>query len=291
MNHIPNKIKKFKLTRRAWIRSVIYSGLAIAGGAGYISSKRLEKVHANVPLAGLPKRFEGIKIAVMSDFHSGAFVTREEILEAVHMVNNERPDIVALVGDYVDGAYGHGRNNGKDRCYVFEALETLKAPLGIYAVLGNHDHWMDANSVRKKLARPPIVVLDNQSIPIDHNLAVAGVDDFWNGPSLPFKAIKNLSPDSVVIMLSHNPDVNIQLRGDERVKLVLSGHTHGGQIRIPLTNRAVWVPCSRKYRGPAGLLRETEQRWTFITKGVGTSVAPIRIACRPDIGILRLTKS
>ena len=273
------------------MRSVIYSGLAIAGGAGYISSKRLEKVHADVPLAGLPKRFEGFKIAVMSDFHSGAFITREQIMEAVHIVNNERPDIVALLGDYVDGAHSNGHKNVKDRCYVFDALKNLKAPHGIYAVLGNHDHKIDANTVRNKLSSLPLVILDNRSIRLDNNLALAGVDDLWRGPSQPFRAIEHLSPDSVVIMLSHNPDVNIQLRGDDRVKLVLSGHTHGGQIRIPLTNRALWVPCSRKYRGRAGLLRETEQRWTFITKGVGTSISPIRIACPPDIGILRLMKS
>ncbi len=291
MNNMPIKMKPFKLTRRAWIRTVIFSGLAIGGGVGYLSSKKLEKVHVDVPLAGLPKRLEGLKIAVMSDFHAGAFIKREDILEAVHMVNNERPDVVALLGDYVDGAYSHSGENVENGSYLFDALKRLKAPLGIYAVLGNHDHWTDADLVRKKLASVPVVILDNRSIGLDNNFTVAGVDDFWEGPSQPFRAIKDLSPESVVIMLSHNPDVNIQLGGDKQVKLVLSGHTHGGQIRIPYIKRAPWVPCSRKYRGPSGLMRETKHRWTFITKGVGTFFAPIRLACPPDIGILRLMKS
>ncbi len=280
-----------KLTRRAWIRVIIYSGLAIAGGAGYVSSKRLEAVHTDVPLDGLPERLDGVKIGVIADFHAGAFTTREDILQAIGIVNEERPDLIALLGDYVDGAYSHSRRNVEKGSYVFDALKRLKAPLGIYAVLGNHDHWTDAALVRKKLSRLPLVILNNQSVGLENGLAVAGVDDFWEGPSDPFKAIRNLSPESVIIMLSHNPDVNIQLKGDEQVRLVMSGHTHGGQIRIPFTNWAPWVPCSWKYRGSSGLIRETQRRWTFITKGVGTFFVPVRLACPPDIGILRLRKA
>jgi len=280
-----------RLSRRTWIRTAIYSGFAIAGGAGYVSSKRLEKVQADVPLAGLPKTLDGLKIGVMSDFHAGAFTTREDVLEAISIVSEESPDLIALLGDYVDGAYSHSRKNVEKGSYVFDALQKLKAPLGIYAVLGNHDHWTDAGLVRKELSRLPLTILNNQGISLDNGLAVAGVDDFWEGPSDPSKATRNLSPDSVIIMLSHNPDVNLQLRGDERVRLVMSGHTHGGQLRIPVINWAPWIPCSSKYKGPSGLIRETEHRCTFITKGVGTFFVPVRLACPPDIGILRLTKA
>lgn len=281
----------FRLTRRAWICTVIYSGLAIAGGVGYVSSKRLEMVYSDVPLAGLPKRLDGLKIGVMADFHAGAFTTMEDILQAISIINSEKPDLIALLGDYVDGAYSHSRKNVEKGSYVFDALQRLKAPLGIYAVLGNHDHWTDAGLVRKKLSRLPVVTLNNQGVSLDNGLSVAGVDDFWEGPSDPFKAIRNLNHKSVIIMLSHNPDVNLQLKGDKRVRLVMSGHTHGGQIRIPLIKWAPWVPCSSKYRGSSGLMRETQRRWTFITKGVGTFFVPVRLACPPDIGILRLRKA
>jgi predicted MPP superfamily phosphohydrolase len=280
-----------KLTRRGWIRTTVYSGLTIIGGIGYVSSKRLERIHANVPLAGLPKTLDGLKIGVMADFHAGSFTTRQDILQAISILNEERPDLIALLGDYVDGSYSHSRKNVEKGSYVFDVLQRLKAPLGIYAVLGNHDHWTDAGLVKKELSKLPLVILNNQGISLDNGLAVAGVDDFWEGPSDPFEATRNLSPKSVIIMLSHNPDINIQLKGDERVRLVVSGHTHGGQIRIPLINRAPWVPCSWKYRGSSGLIRETERRWTFITKGVGTFLVPVRLACPPDIGILRLRRA
>ena len=119
----------FRLTRRAWIRTIIYSGLAITSGVGYVSSKRLEMVYADVPLAGLPKGLDGIKIGVMADFHAGAFTTKKDILQAINNINKERPDLIVLLGDYVDGAYSHSRKNVEKGSYVFDALQRLKAPL------------------------------------------------------------------------------------------------------------------------------------------------------------------
>lgn len=281
----------FRFTRRALIRTIIYGGLAATGGYGYLSTKKLETVRADVPLPGLPKGLDGLTIGVMADFHAGAFATRADIQEAVSVINDERPDLIALLGDYVDGAYSHTPKNVERGAYVFDLLKGLKAPLGTYAVLGNHDHWTDAARVRAELSRLPLVTLNNQGIQLDSALALAGVDDFWDGPSLPFEAIKGLSPESVIIMLAHNPDVNTQLKEDKRISLVLAGHTHGGQIRLPLTNKAPWVSCSPKYRGVSGLISETEHRWTFITKGVGTFFIPVRLACPPDVGILRLRRA
>lgn len=280
-----------KLSRRAWIRTIIYSSLAIGGGVGYVCSKRLEVVRLDVPLRGLSKKLDGLTIGVMSDFHAGAFTTKDDISRAVSAIENEKPDLIALLGDYVDGAYSHSSKNVKKGAYIFDSLKKLKAPLGVYAVMGNHDHWTDAGLVRKELTKLPLSLLDNEGVDLDHGLAVAGVDDFWEGPANTFKAIRNLNPESVIVMLSHNPDVNLQMAKDDRVRLVISGHTHGGQIRIPVINQAPWIPCSWKYRGSSGLMRETERRWTFITKGVGTFFVPIRLACPPDVGILRLQRA
>jgi predicted MPP superfamily phosphohydrolase len=280
-----------KLSRRAWIRTIVYSSLAVSGGAGYLCSKLLEVVRVEVPVKGLAKGLDGLKIGVMSDFHAGAFTTRGEIVRAVKTLEQEKPDFIALLGDYVDGAYSHSPKNVEKGAYVFDVLQGLRAPLGVYAVLGNHDHWTDAGLVREKLGKLTLVVLDNQSIFLDDGLVVAGVDDYWEGPAYSHKAIGNLSRKSVVVMLSHNPDVNLQLGGDERVRLVISGHTHGGQIRIPVINHAPWVPCSRKYRGSSGLIRESESRWTYITKGVGTFFLPVRLACPPDVSIIKLRRT
>jgi predicted MPP superfamily phosphohydrolase len=245
-------------------------------------------VKRDVPIRGLPKTLEGFTIGVMADFHAGAFATKEDIRRVVRMVNREKPDIVALLGDYIDGAYSHSPKNVKKGAFVFDALKGLKAPLGVYAVLGNHDHWTDAAQVRQALSRVPVDVLDNQALRLPHGLALAGVDDYWEGPSEPSEAMRSLGGESLIILLSHNPDVNLLLGKDKEVKLVLSGHTHGGQFRVPLLNRAPWVPCSPKYRGTSGLIQETPHRWTFITKGVGTFFVPRRLFRRPDVGILRL---
>jgi predicted MPP superfamily phosphohydrolase len=270
---------------------MVYCGLGIAGIGGYVGSRWLEVVRADVPLDGLPKRLHGLRIGVMADFHAGAFATRKDILHAVSLMNREEPDLVALLGDYVDGAYSRSPGNVEKGGYVFHALKSLQAPMGVYGVLGNHDHWTDAARVKAALSKVPVTILNNQGITLDRGLELAGVDDFWEGPSRPYRALKTLGRQGIVVMLSHNPDVNLQLKGDRRVRLVLSGHTHGGQIRIPVIHRAFWVPCSDKYKGPSGLIRETDHRWTFVTKGVGTFFLPIRLACPPDIGVLRLVRA
>ena len=138
-----------KLSRRAWIRTIVYSGLALGGGAGYLSAKLLEVVRVDVPLKGLCKRLDGLKIGVMSDFHAGGFTAPADIVRAVNALKQERPDFIALLGDYVDGAYSQNPKNVEKGAYVFDLLKGLRAPLGVYAVLGNHVHWTDAGLVRQ----------------------------------------------------------------------------------------------------------------------------------------------
>ena len=176
--------------------------------------------------------------------------------------------------------------------YIFDALKKLKAPLGVYAVMGNHDHWTDAGLVRKELTKLPLSLLDNEGVDLDHGLSVAGVDDFWEGPANTLKAIRNLNPESVIVMLSHNPDVNLQMVEDDRVRLVISGHTHGGQIRIPVINQAPWIPCSWKYRGSSGLhQRNGTPLDLYYKRGGKPSFVPVRLACPPDVGIIRLKRA
>ena len=271
---------------------MVCSSFFRAGTVACASSEKLEIVRSGVPIEGLPKEIQGLKIGVMSDFHAGAFDNRENILQSIAIINAEKPDLVALLGDYMDCLSSRARENVEKGAYVFEALKRLRAPLGIYAVLGNHDHGLDANYVQNKLSAISAVILDNESVTLDNGIAVAGVDDLLKSHADPLKATQNISEKYTTILLSHNPDVNLQLRGEERVNLVISGHTHGGQVRIPLINWAPWFACSGKsYRGPTGLIRETAGHWTFITKGIGTSVLPIRVACRPDVGILHLFRA
>lgn len=280
-----------RLTRRAWLRTMVYSSLLFTGATACFSSKRLEIVRADLFLKGLPKKADGLKIGVMSDFHAGASGDRENIFHSIAMVNEEKPDLIVILGDYMDAEFRHNSENVEKRAHVFDALKSLVAPLGIYAVLGNHDHLIDATFVQEQLSKLPAVILNNQGVTLDNGLAVTGVDDLREGSPDLDKAINGVSHQSSILLLSHNPDINLQLRVDDRVSLIISGHTHGGQIRIPFIDWAPWVPCSDKKYTRSGLIRETENRWTFLTKGIGTTFVPVRVACPPDVGMLCLRRA
>ena len=278
-----------KLTRRAWIRTMIYSSFFFTGAVACVSSKQLEIVRADLPIKGLPKEADGIKIGVMSDFHAGAFDNKEIILQSIAAINAEQPDIITILGDYMNAQTTRDSKSLEKNSYIFEALRSLEAPQGIYAVLGNHDHWIDAHFVQDKLSGLTAQILTNQDIVLDNGLAMAGIDDLLKGSPDSKKAMANIPPETTTILLSHNPDVNLQLNDEARICLVISGHTHGGQIRIPFAKWAPWVPCSLRYR-QSGLIRETIDRSTFVTKGIGTTIIPVRVACPADIAILRLLR-
>ena len=278
-----------KLTRRAWIRTMIYSSFFFTGAVACVSSKQLEIVREDLPIKGLPKEADGLKIGVMSDFHAGAFDNKEIILQSIAAINAEQPDIITILGDYMNAQTTRDRKSLEKNSYIFEALRSLEAPQGIYAVLGNHDHWIDAHFVQDKLSGLTAQILTNQGIILDNGLAMAGIDDLLKGSPDLKKAMANIPPETTTILLSHNPDVNLQLNDEARICLVISGHTHGGQIRIPFAKWAPWVPCSLRYR-QSGLIRETIDRSTFVTKGIGTTIIPVRVACPADIAILRLLR-
>ena len=278
-----------KLTRRAWIRTMIYSSFFFTSAVACVSSKQLEIVRTDLPIKGLPKEADGLKIGVMSDFHAGAFDNKEIILQSIAAINAEQCEIITILGDYMNAQTTRDSKSLEKNSYIFEALRSLVAPQGIYAVLGNHDHWIDAHFVQDKLSNLPAQILTNRNIILDNGLAMAGIDDLLKGSPDLRKAMANIPPEITTILLSHNPDVNLQLNDEARICLVISGHTHGGQIRIPFAKWAPWVPCSLRYR-QSGLIRETIERSTFVTKGIGTTIIPLRVACPADIAILRLLR-
>ncbi len=277
-------------SRRVFIRSAVYATIGLAGATAYAQSDNLEVIHADVAVDGLSSSLDGLTIGVMTDFHAGAWGNREVIARAIQSMNDLQPDVITLLGDYVDGARSHDGHNIDKGLFLFEQLGALSAPQGVYAVLGNHDHWIDKTRITRLLSQRNITVLTDQHSKLSGGLVVAGVDDYWEGPGSVTKALTGVKNDATVILLSHNPDINMDIGANDPVKLVLAGHTHGGQIRVPFTGWAPWVPCSRRYKGRVGLFRETENRWSFISKGIGTFLLPVRFSCPPDIAILTLRK-
>jgi predicted MPP superfamily phosphohydrolase len=171
-------------------------------------------------------------------------------------------------------------------------LSRLSAPLGVYAVLGNHDHWSGPavlaelvaglRSIGVRVLIDEAVVLENKK----HSISLVGVDDYWEGPANLAKALRGLNPDDCTIVLSHNPDLNEDVDNQvQPVDLIVSGHTHGGQIVLPMIGPPYSTPFNRKYT--AGLVRDGE-RQTWISRGLGVFLVPVRLGCPPDVSVLTL---
>ena len=240
---------------------------------------RLTIEHHQIYLRRLPPAFDGFRIVQLSDIHHSPFTSRAQIERAVDTANSLQPDIVALTGDYIS----------KERRYAApcaELLGKLRARHGVFAVLGNHDHWTDAALITDLFRAERMTVLVNQGMRFELKGAafwLAGVDDTMVGlEDLPL-ALAGSREDEFKLLLAHNP---IILRRAARagVDLVLSGHTHGGQVSLRSERSVSGRPRRRLLRG---LARQGETQ-IYVTRGLGTVVLPVRFGCPPEVSLLEL---
>src|SRR6185436_11713151 len=240
---------------------------------------RLTIEHHQIRLQRLPPAFDGFRIVQLSDIHHSPFTSRTQIERAVDTANSLQPDIIALTGDYIS----------KERAYAApcaEMLGKLKARHGVFAVLGNHDHWTDAALITDLFRAEVITVLVNQGMRFEKDGAafwLAGVDDTMVGlEDLPL-ALAGSSEHEFKLLLAHNP---IILRRAARagVDLVLSGHTHGGQVSLRSDRNAAGRQRRRLLKG---LARQGDTQ-IYITRGLGTVVLPVRFGCPPEVSLLEL---
>jgi len=240
---------------------------------------RLTIEHQQIHLRRLPQALDGFRIVQLSDIHHSPFTSREQIKRAVETANNLQPDMSALTGDYIS----------KERRYAApcaELLGKLRARYGVYAVLGNHDHWTDAALITDLFRAEGITVLVNQGMRFEKNGAafwLAGVDDPMVGLEDLSLALAGSSEAEMKLLLAHNP---IILRRAARagVDLVLSGHTHGGQVSLRSERSVVGRPRRRLLKG---LARQDETQ-IYVTRGLGTVVLPVRFGCPPEVSLLEL---
>ena len=234
--------------------------------------------HKQILLDRLPNVFDGFRIVQLSDVHHGPFSSPEQIERAIETANRLQPDIIALTGDYIS----------KERQYAApcaEMLGKLKARFGVYAVLGNHDHWVDAPLLTDLFRAEGITVLINEGMRFEQNgetFWIAGVDDSMVGLEDISLALAGARDDEMKLLLAHNP---IVLRRAVRaeVDLVLSGHTHGGQVAI----RGERSTARPRKRALQGLWRQGSTQ-IYVNRGLGTVVLPIRYGCPPEISLLEL---
>lgn len=293
-------MKKIHITRRNFIRICSLGLLSIIGAKGFFNSRSLRLNSREVGLKRLPRAFDGLKLCQITDIHAGPLVPRSLIRDGVDIAMANRPDLIVLTGDFVSGAtkflwtsYGGFKQHHYDYC--MEELSRLNAPLGVFAVLGNHDFWSGQEVALKiidGLKNIGVQVLRNEAVPLKRkgqNLYIIGVDDYWEESyNLP-KALETVPEDDCRILLSHNPDVNENIDSlKERIDLIVAGHTHGGQVVLPFIG-ALYIPSpfGQKYR--EGLVRDKERK-TYISHGLGLFFVPVRINCPADVSLLTLVR-
>jgi predicted MPP superfamily phosphohydrolase len=232
-----------------------------------------------IGLRRLPPELDGLKIVHLSDIHHSPFTGREQIERAVEAANSLQPDIIALTGDYLS----HEREYAAP---CAEMLGRLRARCGVYAVLGNHDNWVDAGLITDLFRAEGIKMLVNEGMRFEHRGAsfwLAGVDDTMVGlEDLPL-ALAGSRRDEMKLLLAHNP-VILRRAARAGVDLVLSGHTHGGQITWRSERSASGRVRRRILRG---LARHGDTQ-IYVTRGLGTVVLPVRYGCLPEVSFLQL---
>ncbi len=273
------------VTRRTVLKALAATGAgAIAGPAAYgylVGRHELEVTRARVPVAGLPAALAGLRIGLITDIHRSYWVSHDDVTRAVNALMLERPDLIVLGGDYV--TYGGDSAMSGGRYYVqpsAEALAPLAAPHGVFAILGNHDddHDMPAALGRKgvqvlKDARTRLIIRNE---PLD----LVGIR-FWTKKQVDIAALtRDAAP--ATILLAHDPR-RLTEAAALNVPLVLSGHTHGGQVVLP----GLGAVAARKFPVAEGLARH-DRTTMFVSRGVGTIYVPVRINCPPEVALLTL---
>jgi predicted MPP superfamily phosphohydrolase len=276
--------------RRDFLRKALYLtagasmmtlGTALYGTKLEPEWLKLERVRITLP--NLPPAFDGYRIAQLTDLHVGPGTAPSTISKAVQMALALQPDLVVGTGDYVTGLVD------QRALHAYMAPLASAAPDGMWAIMGNHDHWSKVKVVREVLESAGVTELRNAHTIIERDgqaLWLAGVDDVWERRHDLRRALTGIPTDATVILLAHEPDFADEVFPLGRVSLQLSGHSHGGQVRLPGVGALVTPTLGTKYQ--IGL-RQLGSMWLYTNRGVGQSHS-IRINCRPEVTEITLVR-
>lgn len=259
--------------------------MAVSAASAYASlvePRAFDVTETDILIRDLPEAFEGFRIAQITDVHHSRIVPIEEVRRVVELAQAAKPDLIALTGDYTTSY----------RSYIepcAEALGGLSAPEGVWAVLGNHDHYTDSELTVRALKRHKINVLENANTVIRRGadlLQLAGIGDWTWARADWERSLYGLDKRRPTVMLSHQPIV-LDLPEIEGISLILSGHTHGGQVSLPLLGPPLRFGREFKYvRG----LYEKGGTQLYVSAGTGVIGLPVRFGVRPEISILKLRR-
>jgi len=274
--------KRFTNTRRDFLKILTHASILSVGAITTLlvlenenESPIVERVQ--IPIPGLPSSLEGFRIVQISDIHYYPFTT-------IELSNQLKPDLVVLTGDFV----WHEVEAIFD---LTPSLAQLNAKYGVYAGLGNHDIWTDVKVVTQALEEERLPLLVNQGVPISVGkdaLYLASLDDGWSGKPDLVGAMENWPSNALTVLLMHEPDLAPRYAPDKRINLQLSGHSHGGQVRLTAIGPMILPYLSWKY--PMGLYK-VDRMWLYTNRGIGTTNVPLRINCAPEITELTLVRA
>ncbi len=272
------------------LRKAALPGAAIAAAtllyARYVEPQWVAVRRLELTLRRLAPEFDGYRIVQISDIHMDRWTTPERLAEIVALVNEQEPDLVAATGDFI--TYSPLSSTAHLAPLLTKPLSGLRAPDGVVAVLGNHDHRADAEGVRPHLQEAGIVVLANEVRTFRRGgseLHVAGVDSMYMGRDRLGTVLDGLPGDGAAVLLAHEPAFARSSAAVGRFDLQLSGHSHGGQVRFPILGALLYPEHSRPY--PDGLYRVRGMH-AYTSRGLGTVLSRLRANCRPEISVLTL---
>jgi hypothetical protein len=281
-----------RISRRRFLQ---LSAAGVAGGAlaGYSAEwerHRLETTHRSIELTRLSPALDGLRIAQISDIHYEQYTEPWFVREVVAEVNRQAPDLVLLTGDYVSEGPMPSRFGAKSSYPCAEILSGIQCRQR-WCVLGNHDTHVDPTMVTDALETHGLPVLLNRNVPFERDgarLWIAGVKDVGlSDPDLDLAAPRRLqSAQEPVILLAHEPDYADHVVKRGGVDLMLAGHTHGGQVRLPLVGPLYLPPWGKHY--PEGLFPLQNGLQLYVNRGIGTVGMPLRFDCRPELTMITL---
>lgn len=273
------------LTRRKFLYTTVAGALSSGYYARFVEPYRLSITHKEIKIPHLPTALDGILIAHLTDFHYQPAIHEELLTQVVQLTNQTKPDIIALTGDYIN-------NNDNVLPPLLEHLAQLKAKHGMYAIQGNHDAWYGrTNQFRQRFTKAGFDFLLNQGTSISlqgEQLFIAGAKSAMVSKVDSKLCFKGHTKETLITLI-HEPDVFDKITSKKRIDLQLSGHTHGGQCRVPIIGYApAKIDLGKKYIYGEHSIKDSR---LFVSRGIGTTGVNVRFACAPEIALLRLRSS
>jgi predicted MPP superfamily phosphohydrolase len=283
-----------KMTRRGFLKFLGYGFIDLAllsmGGIAYdmfVERGSFSVETIQLTLKRLPKVFSGLRIAQISDIHMGGWMNPDRFQQVANIIKAESPDLLLITGDFL---IGHHFSAAEKQAIVdlIPILSSLAGSIPSFAVLGNHDYWTSSEAIRQMLFSCGITDLTNTVFTLTRekeSLHLCGVDDIWKGDVRLDHVISKLKDDSIAILMAHEPDFADTSAATGKFDLQISGHTHGGQVNLPLLGPPVRPYLGQKY--PMGLYK-IGNMFQYTNRGVGMARLPIRLNCPPEITIFVL---